>query len=485
MLQLPADCLDNILENLDDDRYTLHSCVLVNHLWCEISVRIFWRNGYNYNISNFKTLVFCLPNESKEILSKNGITIVTPTTKFPTFNYASFCKLFSVNRVQRKIETLLSNEQTISPQILEDNTNIVVQEICKMFMNQISSLKGLDLFIYKGMKAPIFILYPKAKDCLKNLSVLYCHSDISSEIFYQLSQICHNISTLHIVGRCCISNRLADLIFVQKNLKHFILSQRSDSRLLDYSSLVTKLSNTLIKLNLYEHNYVSLSFIAKFSNLQELRLSLEDKEDYVNFEKLSYASFSQLKILKFRYSRPDNESLARFLENNGKNLNELYISFENSSYNNNSLNSVISKFCTNLRKFSGGFKSNELEMLELILKNCKYLKSIEIFCGGKLLSEKEALSEVVKYSHENISEIILRHYFCTQPEKLLPKELEALIVSLANYVPRRSLSLVIVTNDYCKMSLDKNEKNIKVIKKYIDLGVIKNFKIRGYDDEFN
>ncbi|GBC07850.1 hypothetical protein RclHR1_07730003 [Rhizophagus clarus] len=481
MSQLHVGCLYEIFEYLNDDRSTLHSCILVNRLWCEVSVKIFWRNGCDYSVSNFNTLVSCLPNESKEILSKNGITILTKTTKFPTFNYASFCKVLSINHVRCKVEELLKNEQTISPQILEDNTNIVVQEICKMFMNQISSLEKLIL-----IRTPTFIHYPETKDCLKNLSELHCYSNISSKTFYQLSQICQNISLLDISQKSpFISDGLADLVSVQKNLKHFILTQYFNDTI---SSLIKRLPNTLIKLNLRDFNFISLLFITEFSNLQELELSFEYKEDFIDFDKLSYASFPQLQILKFQYLRPNNEALVRFLENNGKNLKELYVGVA-LGYNNsnNSLNSAISKFCTNIRKFSGGFKNNELE---LIFKSCKYLKSIEIFCGDYLLNEKEALDEVVNYSHKNVTEIILHYYYShIQTAELLPNELESFIVRWASSVPsvpQRSLSFVIVTNDYCGWGLT-NEENMKIIKKYYDLGVIKDFKIRDYDyyDEFD
>ncbi|GES74632.1 hypothetical protein GLOIN_2v1876445 [Rhizophagus clarus] len=477
MLQLPTDCLNDIFENLDDDRSTLHSCILVNRLWCEISVRFFWRNGCNYNISNFNTLVSCLPNKSKEILSNNGITILSETTKFPTFNYASFCKVLSINHVQRKIEALLKNKKSIPTQILKDNTNIVVQEICKMFMDQISSLKKLVLPNQYNM--PNLALNPGSKDCLKNLSELRCYSNISSETFYQLSRICQNISLLNIShGSPFIPDGLADLISNQKNLKHFILGQYIKNA--NTSSLIKKLPSTLIKLNLCDFNYISLSFIAELSNLQELRFSFEYKEDFIDFEKLSYVNFSQLQILKFQYSHPNSELLIRFLENNGKNLKEFYL-----SKSNNMINLSISKFCTNLRKLSAGFKNDELENLKMILKSCKNLKCIEIFCGGKLLNEKEALEVIVNHSHENISKIILHHYYCRQSAKLLPKKLESIIVKWANCVPQRLLSLEIFTNKKCKESLDKNKENMKIIKKYIKLGIIKNFIIRGFNyDEF-
>src|SRR5207247_649649 len=198
----------------------------------------------------------CLSNESNEILYENGIIISTSTSKSPTFNYASFCKVLSINRVHYVIKKILINQQSISSQNLNNNTHIVMQEICKMFMNQISSLKRLVFFNYQNIN---FTLYPGSKDCLKNLSELRCNSDISSEFFYQLSQICHDIQSLTIEFEEIISNGLSDLIFVQKNLKYFSITKYNIS-LGNNPSLITKLPNTLIKLSLGGNNCVSLSF---------------------------------------------------------------------------------------------------------------------------------------------------------------------------------------------------------------------------------
>ncbi len=66
--RLPADCLNDIFEYLEKE--DLRSYLLVDRLWCEISVPILWTD-----IQNFNTLIACLPNESKEILCKNEIII--------------------------------------------------------------------------------------------------------------------------------------------------------------------------------------------------------------------------------------------------------------------------------------------------------------------------------------------------------------------------------------------------------------------------
>src|SRR6266480_5767980 len=110
---LPADCLNEFFENLEDDKITLHSCLLVSRFWCKISVRILWRdiwsNRYRYPVTKdhmlkvdsaiLSTLISCLPNESKELLLKNEIIYISiptsksPLSKSPLFNYASFCKV--------------------------------------------------------------------------------------------------------------------------------------------------------------------------------------------------------------------------------------------------------------------------------------------------------------------------------------------------------------------------------------------------------
>src|SRR5436190_14505104 len=128
MSRLPADCLDNIFEYLEEDEATLRSCLLVNRLWCEISVRFLWRS-----IRNYSTLTACLPNE---ILHRCGIIITSlSTSKPPIFNYASFCKVLSIEKVICGVSKLLKNSQSISSQ---NSLNVVTGEILKLLMNQTS-----------------------------------------------------------------------------------------------------------------------------------------------------------------------------------------------------------------------------------------------------------------------------------------------------------------------------------------------------------
>src|SRR4051812_17799323 len=98
-------------------------------------------NIENYSISNYNTLISLLPDESKEIFCKNGYINLVPTPKFPTFDYASFCKILSIQRVHYKLGLLLKIGQSISPKNLNIRVNIMVQEIFKFFITQKPSLK--------------------------------------------------------------------------------------------------------------------------------------------------------------------------------------------------------------------------------------------------------------------------------------------------------------------------------------------------------
>ncbi|RIA99338.1 hypothetical protein C1645_811577 [Glomus cerebriforme] len=488
--QLLADCLNEIFEYLEDDKITLRSCLLVNRLWCEIAVRILWRNVWNFHysvqcrshtpLSIVRTLITCLPDESKNLLYKNGISIITPTWKTPIFNYASFCKVLSIYQIGKMIQHALEKQQTNNSRSLNYDKYLLSQEILKMFMKEISSLKSLDYCSArsKDVENIMFTYLPEARNCLKDLAELNCSSDIYSEFFYQMSQICHNIQYLTIEFEDIISNGLTDLISLQNNLKSVTLKSEDKDGTEVITSSLTKFSLTLIKLKIKEY-YIPLSFIALFVNLQELILSFDFKDGLDDFNQLQYVTFPCLKVLKFLDECPKAEMLIKFLEINGKNLLELYV-----GSNDNSLNLAIAKFCPNLKILSSIFTNNESETLKLILNSCQYLEGINVWCGDEFLNEKELLEIIALYSPKNFYELEIYYIFDVQLE-ILPHELENFFLNWKNRIPLNSLSLIIVKNyDDC-ISLEVNSENMKIIEKYIKMGLIKKFKTRRhyYDDD--
>src|SRR5688572_25645689 len=95
---LPVVCLNEIFEYLKDKK-DLYSCLLVNRLWCEVSVRILWMS-----VRNFNTLLGCLPNETKEMLSRSKI--IKFPQKSPLFHYVTFIKDLDVGVIGRHLEDI-------------------------------------------------------------------------------------------------------------------------------------------------------------------------------------------------------------------------------------------------------------------------------------------------------------------------------------------------------------------------------------------
>jgi hypothetical protein len=90
------------------------------------------------------------------------------------------------------------------------------------------------------------------------------------------------------------------------------------------------------------------------------------------------------------------------------------------------------------------------------------------------LSEKEVLEVVAKHSPENFCELKISNYSLSN---LFPY-LELFFINWKSRASKKSLTLIIMN------SYDLNEKNIKIIEKYENLGVIEKFECKDYDYDY-
>jgi hypothetical protein len=454
--QLLTECLDEILKYLEDDKHTLYLCLLVNRFWCKIAVRILWRSIWDFEnfqrrSSILSTLIACLPNESKDLLYKHKIFISAPTSNSPLFNYPEFCKVLSIN----EITSIVRN-------VLNDRVYLVANEIIKMFTNQVSALKKFTYF-YDHLHNNITLPYvPGAR----NLSELCCSSDIPSDFFYQLSQICHNLQSITILFSKRVSIELKglnELISSQNNLKNLTL--------LDYNSssaniipAIIKHSHTITKLRLHSEYKLKFSFVSSLINLQEFIFSFGIF--FVDFDKLQYFNFAKLEILKIPHQFHKTEDMIKLLENNGKNLKKLYI-----SQNNKALSLSIANFCPKITSLYVMFDEGEIDILKTILIGCKYLESIKVWCGYHYLNEKEVLNTILNYSSNNFHELKIDFRFNISPE-----DLESFFISWKTAsTPKNPLSLIFIDLYIC-------EENLDILEKYKNLGIVK-FWIKGCKEE--
>ncbi|GBC53562.2 hypothetical protein GLOIN_2v1876960 [Rhizophagus irregularis DAOM 181602=DAOM 197198] len=364
------------------------------------------------SLSILSTLIANLPNESKNLLYENKIFISTPTLNSSSlFNYAEFCKVLSINKIVSIIKV-----------VINDRYGLVVNEIIKMFTNEITSLEKFTYYYEHYSHSKIFIPYfPGAKD----LSVLCCSSNIPSNFFFKLSQISHNLQTISILFEDNISNGLKELIFSQNKLKNLTLSTYDRINWEIIIPAVIKHSQTITKLQLYsDDNGLPFSFVNSFTNLQKFIFSFIDGVIFEDFKKLQYANFPKLEILKIPYQCPKSEYIIKFLENNGKNLKMFYV------------------------------------------------ESIKIWCGNGFLIKKEVLETVVNHSPSNFHELKM---FCSSSSDVSPEDWESFFIGWKNRIPKKLLSLTFI--DYIE-----NNENLEILKKYKNLGIIK-FWTKGFEEE--
>ena len=186
-----------------------------------------------------------------------------------------------------------------------------------MVMDQ-TSLKILDFDQDIPFTTVPFTTYPRAKDCLRNLSELSCASCVDSEFFRQMSRICHHLRSLQIIVEKVISDGLEELISNQQSLKNLRISSYSNSSSLSrIFPSITKLPNDLIRLYVFDGTrYRPLPFISTFTNLQELELFIYYQVDEY-FKPLQYVTFPRLQTLKLYKESPNHKHLIKLLEING------------------------------------------------------------------------------------------------------------------------------------------------------------------------
>src|SRR6266542_5809674 len=161
MSKFTSDCLYLIFKELKKDIKSLHSCLLVNRLWCETVVPILWRNPWkvyelveftkkdqNFIRALYKVLILLLPPESKEILIDSGIDLFHTSFKKPLFNYVCFTKSLSIYAINHTTQKLMESKYNCTNEgftiIKRSNDNsqlnyhkfLLEQEILKMIISQ-------------------------------------------------------------------------------------------------------------------------------------------------------------------------------------------------------------------------------------------------------------------------------------------------------------------------------------------------------------
>src|SRR3954469_2321622 len=94
------ELLNEIIQYFRNDHSTLHSCVLVNRLWCRLAIPLLWEDPFSITTENYHFIEIYLheDDKTKTKLIKYGFN----SNLFPSktlFNYPSFIKYLDTWRI--------------------------------------------------------------------------------------------------------------------------------------------------------------------------------------------------------------------------------------------------------------------------------------------------------------------------------------------------------------------------------------------------
>jgi hypothetical protein len=473
MSKLNKDILFLIFEELQKDSKSLFSCLMVNRLWCETVIPVLWKNPWCYSInynnksSLYSLITSYLSDDIKESLIRQEILLSLILHQPLLFDYLSFCRSIDVDILNTIISIGTSDLY---------NQFLLQQEIYNLLMRKCPELKCLNI---RSIKHHIFY-FPEAKARLEPLCELRCDTSIDSSFFYGLARICKYIQRLIIINRK-INHGAVKLIENQRNLKYFELKDDFDEDFVEqpnkeiFLALAKKadvLNHLILSLE-YDERIIIQDVVTRLHKLETLIIN----DAYVPFseDQLKMLAHNKLKTFSIDFISLNEASV--IIENSGRHLKEILLRYydyewwhEFSCFEEDSLNFIrkIYQNCPLIEYLSLLYLPTMEHFVEFekLLKNCQNLKSLclckLVYTNDEEETGKELLKVLIRSAPINLREIRFIEDF-----QFSLKNLEKFFKSWKN---RPALS--ILTSD----PLYKEEDYMKLINKYKDNGVIKDFK---------
>src|SRR6266480_6381114 len=164
MSKLNKDVLFLILVELQNDRKSLYSCLLVNRTWCETTIPILWKDPLKLCPSDNKRILFDvillhLPEESRDNLKNQGIVLLTKLCQRPLFNYISFWRYLNLSILEDMIISAVESE-----------ASIIRSEILKLLINE--NTKFTHIYLNTPLLNDQLQLISGAEHCFSEIKFL-------------------------------------------------------------------------------------------------------------------------------------------------------------------------------------------------------------------------------------------------------------------------------------------------------------------------
>ncbi|CAB4475573.1 hypothetical protein RhiirA1_540251 [Rhizophagus irregularis] len=450
--KLVDDCLQNIFEYLSNDLKALHSCVLVNRKWCQISIPVFWRDPWEYrrvgslkkSFTIINTFILTLPEESQRKLLQIEI-IQHSFLKKPIFEYSKFLQSIVLHELENDIKIWIHHQsnqfkqrkrKVIKNFSLIDNNNIkgneqiqnfkrnkknLMYELLKFFLihsQKIDTLYVLDFnfsFIMEIIKRE-----PIAKNCISNLRYLQIGSHMLPIYLSTLSEISNNLDHLEIVNHNLCSEELRNFITVQNNLKELTIEAgiiRSINDPITNNTIIEIFKKkSIIKLTIKDSPSIFI-VLKGFDSLTELIIIYNNKYSIKFWEYMANSSLKNLKKLIINSNKIYYDIITQFINNSSCDLEQFIITTTSKVEDPCDIGlyiNSISNNCPSLTIFKGVISESNVLELSQLLKKCINLKILHLYpvmqdVEQKMCQFDNLLKEMINISSNNLSRLYLEN----------------------------------------------------------------------------
>ncbi|GBB83126.1 hypothetical protein RclHR1_00010008 [Rhizophagus clarus] len=456
MSKLNGDICYLILKNLQDDINTLHSCLLVNKTWCEIVVRILWKNPWKYLWFGDKKLkqlllTVIIPNLSDNL--RNNLSqkfdFFKDSYQKPLFDYISFCRHLNLNEIKRGIVLIFEGYET----------STIENEILSIFINENRKFTHLYVPILFDFQLHTF---SGAEQCFSELQYLNCRAFINDNALAGLIEICGSIKELTLLTEACKFNNYEIVKLIETLGKLSTINLLTPNSLYVDNKFYEAVEKSLIKhANSVQYLRLNRPFItdnlSSFINLKSLVLYGSFRED-VTWNCLKNLSLPFLQVLRAR-NIPIN-LLARLISTTNENLIEIDLDrMRDSEFNNKEIIRPIYQNCPKLEYFKIILMNHEIFELEKLLIRCHHLN--ELFILVRSTIDWNSLFEILTKSSPN------KLFSFKLDFGKFPPKLESLRLFFENWKGRNPMSL--------QAYLYKKDEHIDLIEKYKAEGIVKTY----------
>ncbi|PKK63851.1 hypothetical protein RhiirC2_854749 [Rhizophagus irregularis] len=519
------ELINEIIEYFHDDFKTLHSCILVNRLWCRLAIPLLWKDPFSILTENYNFIeiyLHYLKDDDKkklnEYIIRNDLFSSNTLFNYPSFiQHLDTCKInYAINRWITTFETsttetpnsgyFIQNTKKLLLSQTPNFTKLIYRLLFQIFIENEVNLNSFEIMLFNSTGFEYFdeilqliLQNPKFIYNIKNFKIdldketdsvtrfsnlLYSNCESISSLYFQFSSDDSDPDSdldenddIHPVTEKCLS--LSQIIQSQKNLKKILIGYNFP---LHQSLLSLKnpyCSNTLNTIIFYYVDFNNITVLTEVFNqlnvLESIHIiycfSLDSKfiQQIINITK----SFKLKSLLLNEID--DDDLLEPLIQKSGNYLENFGIVNNESGPLLQQLLQLIIKYCNKI-KYLGRIRfSNEnihliINLIENISQNLSYL-TIDAFCLSYL---ENNLNDSIK-----ISSIILQNL-----GQILPFKLEYLHLIL-NSIDENDLKIFLKNfqNTFVKKLLIKHKKNddkCKSIYSYMEEFIMKKKRVKYF-----